>query len=36
MAKGVEKGKLTAEAVANYNTLLTSSTDVNDFKMLTL
>ncbi|AET68119.1 3-hydroxyacyl-CoA dehydrogenase [Desulfosporosinus orientis DSM 765] len=30
--KGVEKGKLTAEAVANYNTLLTSSTDINDFK----
>lgn len=31
-AKAVEKGKVTSEAVANYNTLLTSSTDVNDFK----
>ncbi len=31
-AKAVEKGKTTAEAVANYNALLVSSTDVNDFK----
>ncbi|AET68503.1 3-hydroxyacyl-CoA dehydrogenase [Desulfosporosinus orientis DSM 765] len=31
-AKAVEKGKLTAESVANYNALLTSSTDINDFK----
>ncbi len=31
-AKAVEKGKATAEAVANYNALLVSSTDINDFK----
>ena len=31
-AKAVEKGKVTAEAVANYNALLISSTDINDFK----
>jgi len=31
-AKAVEKGKTTAEAVANYNALLVSSTDINDFK----
>ena len=30
--KATEKGKVTAEAVANYNTLLISSTDINDFK----
>jgi 3-hydroxyacyl-CoA dehydrogenase len=30
--KAVEKGKVTAEAVAKYNTLLVSSTDINDFK----
>ncbi|MGC7872162.1 3-hydroxyacyl-CoA dehydrogenase family protein [Desulfosporosinus sp. SYSU MS00001] len=31
-AKAIEKGKATAEAVANYKTLVTISTDVNDFK----
>ncbi|MDQ7092897.1 3-hydroxyacyl-CoA dehydrogenase NAD-binding domain-containing protein [Desulfosporosinus sp. PR] len=31
-AKAIEKGKATAEAVANYKTLVTTSTDVNDFK----
>ncbi|WP_088227268.1 3-hydroxyacyl-CoA dehydrogenase NAD-binding domain-containing protein [Desulfosporosinus sp. FKB] len=31
-AKAIEKGKATAEVVANYKTLVTSSTDVNDFK----
>ena len=31
-AKAVEKGKVTAETVANYNVQLSSSTDINDFK----
>jgi len=30
--KAIEKGKTTAEAVAGYNALLVSSTDINDFK----
>ncbi|TGE31732.1 3-hydroxyacyl-CoA dehydrogenase NAD-binding domain-containing protein [Desulfosporosinus sp. Sb-LF] len=30
-AKAVEKGKLTAETVADYKALLVSSTDINDF-----
>ena len=30
--KATEKGKVTAEAVANYNALLISSTDINEFK----
>lgn len=31
-ARAVEKGKVTAETVVNYNALLTSSTDINDLK----
>jgi len=31
-ARAVEKGKVTAETVVNYNALLTCSTDINDFK----
>ncbi|PKM76397.1 MAG: 3-hydroxybutyryl-CoA dehydrogenase [Firmicutes bacterium HGW-Firmicutes-15] len=31
-AKAVEKGKKTADDVSAYNALLTSSTDINDFK----
>ena len=31
-AKAVEKGKVTAETLANNNALLISSTDINDFK----
>ncbi len=31
-AKAVEKGKKTTDDVSNYNALLTSSTDINDFK----
>ncbi|MDR3601968.1 MAG: 3-hydroxyacyl-CoA dehydrogenase NAD-binding domain-containing protein [Desulfosporosinus sp.] len=31
-ARAVEKGKVTVETVGNYNALLISSTDINDFK----
>jgi 3-hydroxybutyryl-CoA dehydrogenase len=31
-ARAVEKGKVTAETVANYNSLLTGSTDIHDIK----
>lgn len=31
-AKAVEKGKVTAETIANYNALLITSTNINDFK----
>lgn len=31
-AKAIKKGKVTAETVANFNALLVSGTDINDFK----